>query len=177
MQQLQCVAILWQATTRNMAKISISEAARLTGKNRSTLHRHIKTGKISKEFDDESNPVLDTSELARVYPSFKFAVAEQQSAVMLQSNSKQQAAIPCETGNATVEVELLKLRLQNAEEKITIEESRRREAEQREREAKEEINRLLGIVENHTYLLAAPQTPKETHPEQPRPGWWKRLFS
>jgi hypothetical protein len=160
-----------------MAKISISEAARLTGKNRSTLHRHIKSGKLSKEFDNESNPVLDTSELARVYPSFKVAVAKQQASVVSQSNSKQQAAIPYETGNATVEIEILKLKLQNAEEKITIEESRRREAEQREREAKEEINRLLGIVERHTFLLAAAQTPEEAHAEQPRPGWWKRLFS
>ena len=177
LQQLQHVATLWQATACNMAKISISEAARLTGKNRSTLHRHIKTGKLSKDSDDEGNPVLDTSELARVYPSFKVPVAKQHPPVVLQSNSKQQAATPYETSYATVEIELLKLRLQNAEEKITIEESRRREAEQREREAKEEINRLLGIVEKHTYLLAASQAPEEVPSEQPRTGWWKRLFS
>jgi excisionase family DNA binding protein len=30
-----------------MAKISISEAARLTGKSRTTLHRLIKTGELS----------------------------------------------------------------------------------------------------------------------------------
>ena len=50
-----------------MAKHTISEAARLTGKARSTLHRHIKSGKLSKGEDDDGMPVIDTSELQRVY--------------------------------------------------------------------------------------------------------------
>lgn len=50
-----------------MAKHSISEAAKLTGKARSTLHRHIKDGKISKETDADGQPVIDTAELVRVY--------------------------------------------------------------------------------------------------------------
>ena len=52
-----------------MPKISISEASRRTGKPRSTLHRHIKTGKLSKEFDELGNPIIDMSELERVYGS------------------------------------------------------------------------------------------------------------
>src|SRR5512147_425935 len=50
-----------------MPKISISEASRRTGKPRSTLHRHIRTGKLSKEFDELGNPIIDMSELERVY--------------------------------------------------------------------------------------------------------------
>lgn len=50
-----------------MAKHNISEAARLAGKSRSTLHRHIKSGKLSKETDHSGDPVIDTSELKRVY--------------------------------------------------------------------------------------------------------------
>jgi hypothetical protein len=50
-----------------MTKISISEAARLTGKPRSTLHRHIKNGKLSKEQDGMGHPVLNIAELERVY--------------------------------------------------------------------------------------------------------------
>ena len=50
-----------------MAKHSISEAAKLTGKARSTLHRHLKEGKISKETDVDGQPVIDTAELVRVY--------------------------------------------------------------------------------------------------------------
>jgi hypothetical protein len=50
-----------------MAKISISEASRRTGKPRSTLHRHIRTGKLSREFDELGNPIIDMSELERAY--------------------------------------------------------------------------------------------------------------
>lgn len=176
---LHIVATLSQATACNMAKISISEAARLTGKNRSTLHRHIKAGKLSKHFDQDNNPVLDTSELSRVYPSFKIPGAKQQATTVLRNSGMQQVAIPQKPENATVEIALLKLKLQYAEEKTAMEESRRREAEQRERETKEEVNRLLSVVEKQTYLLAAAPTPEAAHPEPdpPKPGWWKRLFS
>lgn len=50
-----------------MAKHSISEASRLTGKARSTIHRHLTSGKISKEVGEDGSPVIDTSELVRVY--------------------------------------------------------------------------------------------------------------
>lgn len=162
-----------------MAKISISEASRLTGKNRSTLHRHIKSGKLSKIMDGDT-PVLDTSELVRVYPSFKVPVAVQHDAVVLQMNSMQQAATGGKPFDATVEIETLKLKLRHAEEKIATEENRRRESEHREREAREEITRLLNIVEKQTYLLtAAPgqQARKEAlSGNEPKKGWLRRLF-
>ena len=97
-----------------MAKISISEASRLTGKNRSTLHRHIKSGKLSMIMDGDV-PVLDTSELARVYSSFKSPVALQQDAGVLQSGAMRQVATGGSSANATVEIELLQLKLQHAE--------------------------------------------------------------
>lgn len=50
-----------------MVKHSISEASRITGKSRSTIHRHIKSGKVSKEISEDGSPVIDTSELQRVY--------------------------------------------------------------------------------------------------------------
>ena len=169
-----------KATACNMAKISISEASRLTGKNRSTLHRHIKSGKLSKFLDDDNNPTIDTSELARVYPSFKVPVAMQHVANLLRDGEKQQVATGGETANATAEIEFLKLKLLHAEEKIGIEENRRRESEQREREAREEITRLLNIVEKQTYLLtAAPaqEAPKEDLPtSKSKKGWLQRLF-
>lgn len=48
-------------------KHNISEAARIVKKSRSTIHRHIKQGKLSKEEDEDGMPVVDTSELHRVY--------------------------------------------------------------------------------------------------------------
>jgi len=50
-----------------MAIVSISEAARLTGKTRATIHRHINTGKLSKTKDDTGMAGVDISELIRVY--------------------------------------------------------------------------------------------------------------
>ena len=50
-----------------MAIVSISEAARLTGKTRATIHRHINTGKLSKTKDDAGTIGIDISELIRVY--------------------------------------------------------------------------------------------------------------
>lgn len=48
-----------------MAIVSISEASRLTGKTRATIHRHINTGKISKTKDDTGATGIDISELIR----------------------------------------------------------------------------------------------------------------
>lgn len=171
------VVICCKTTACNMAKISISEASRLTGKNRSTLHRHIKSGKLSTIMDGDV-PAIDTSELARVYPSFKSPVALQQEAVVLQSGAMRQGATGSPSANATVEIELLKLKLQHAEEKMVIEENRRRESEHREREAREEINRLLSIVEKHTYLLAAaPEQESSAKQESAKKSWWQRVFN
>jgi hypothetical protein len=50
-----------------MPKVSLSEAARLTGKARQTIHRHIDKGKLTKEIDGTGSPVLDVAELERVY--------------------------------------------------------------------------------------------------------------
>ncbi|WP_284461749.1 hypothetical protein [Chryseobacterium sp.] len=47
--------------------MSISEASRLTGKTRATIHRHINTGKLSKTKDDTGVIGIDISELIRVY--------------------------------------------------------------------------------------------------------------
>jgi len=56
-----------------MAVVSISEAARLAGKGRSTIQRHIKSGKLSANIDAAGNPVIDTSELCRAYGAIQVA--------------------------------------------------------------------------------------------------------
>lgn len=50
-----------------MALHSISEAARVANKARSTIHRHIKEGKLSKVLGADGRPAIETSELHRVY--------------------------------------------------------------------------------------------------------------
>lgn len=53
-----------------MANVTITEAARLTGKSTQTLYRHIKSGKLSRLPDGS----LDTSELMRVYGAMQPSV-------------------------------------------------------------------------------------------------------
>ena len=62
-----------------MAKISISEAARLTGKSRTTLYRLMSTGKLSTCTGEKNEKMLDTSELLRVFGAFSGCTGEQPS--------------------------------------------------------------------------------------------------
>jgi DNA-binding transcriptional MerR regulator len=50
-----------------MAQVSISEAARLSRRSRTTLYRYKDEGKLSFSVDSQGNPVIDTAELIRVF--------------------------------------------------------------------------------------------------------------
>jgi len=60
-----------------MAKVSISEAARLTGKSRTTLHRLIKTGELSTCSGVRNAKMVDISELIRVFGEISKPVNKQ----------------------------------------------------------------------------------------------------
>lgn len=60
-----------------MTKISISEAARLTGKSRTTLHRLIKTGELSTCHGARNARMVDVSELIRVFGPLEYRPSEQ----------------------------------------------------------------------------------------------------
>lgn len=50
-----------------MALVSITQAAKLVRKNRSTLYRDIERGRLSKTISPEGETQIDTSELLRTY--------------------------------------------------------------------------------------------------------------
>lgn len=54
-----------------MAQLSVSAAARAVGKDRGTIHRYIKSGKLSTTRDAAGNTVVETSELLRVFGALK----------------------------------------------------------------------------------------------------------
>lgn len=55
-----------------MAKISISEAAKLAGISRTHLYKgYINTGKLSTATNDQGKRCIETSELSRVFPSLQ----------------------------------------------------------------------------------------------------------
>jgi len=73
----------------SMALVSVTEAARLTGKNRATIHRYIKQGKLSQISDATNTKKVETSELIRVFGSLTAT-----SATPLQSDAMQHDATP-----------------------------------------------------------------------------------
>ncbi|OZS71985.1 hypothetical protein CHI95_24250 [Providencia rettgeri] len=54
-----------------MAQVSISEAAKLTGKSRRTIQRYVATGKVSLSRSDATGKSIDISELIRVFGDLK----------------------------------------------------------------------------------------------------------
>ncbi|MCE4093430.1 helix-turn-helix domain-containing protein, partial [Klebsiella pneumoniae] len=54
-----------------MARVSISEAARLTGKSRTKLKRLIKAGDLSTCSSKRNEKMVDTSELLRDFSPFE----------------------------------------------------------------------------------------------------------
>ena len=51
-----------------MAMLNITQAARAAGVDRATIHRALKSGRLSATTDDTGARAVDTAELARVFP-------------------------------------------------------------------------------------------------------------
>lgn len=71
-----------------MAKVNLSKAALLAGKNRTTIWRHINTGRLSIERDRDGNPMVDTSELIRVYGELRPEATPKKKNIQQQAKEK-----------------------------------------------------------------------------------------
>ena len=60
-----------------MTIVSKAEAARLTGKGRNTIGRHLDSGKLSGRRSEDGDWEIDISELIRVYGELKKAGGEE----------------------------------------------------------------------------------------------------
>lgn len=135
-----------------MALHSLSEAARISGKSRSTIHRHIKEGKLSKVLGDDGKPAVETSELHRVYGSLSQSVPQPHTKVFQDETYE----TPAWRGDA----ETLTIQLQALE---------------RERDSlKEERDRWAAQAERLTLLLTNVEPPKTSAnaPSTQRRGLW-----
>lgn len=52
---------------RTASELSLTQAAKITGKSKSTINRAIKSGKISARRHDDGSYSIDASELSRVF--------------------------------------------------------------------------------------------------------------
>lgn len=86
-----------------MPFVSISEAARLTGKARSTLHKYIKQGKLSTTTDGrDKTKKIEISELLRVFGSIDATGSDTVTAV-----AKLQQTTPNETHALQTKLQIL----------------------------------------------------------------------
>ena len=72
-----------------MTLVSISEAARLTGKARSTLHKYIKQGRLSTTTDSDNSKKIEISELLRVFGPLTGVVSDTVTSVVKQQQTTQ----------------------------------------------------------------------------------------
>jgi len=114
-----------------MSIVSISEAARLTGKARSTIQAHIKIGKISKTTDHHTGNVgIETSELIRVFGKIKIqnttdATRSENVAISQQTTGNTTDATNHHTDNTTDQnIEILQLKSENERLKAVLEAKR-----------------------------------------------------
>ncbi|EDU61058.1 MULTISPECIES: helix-turn-helix domain-containing protein [Providencia] len=95
-----------------MALVSISEAARLTGKSRRTIQRYVATGKLSMSQSDATGKSIDISELIRVFGAIKqvdvTASATDDDVTMSQSDTLNNDKKELENQLLQQQVELLK---------------------------------------------------------------------
>lgn len=94
-----------------MAKVNLTQGAKLAGISRSTINRHLKEGIISKEIGEDGKPCVDTSELQRVYGIVSHGVPRRNVPMT-------QRGTPPEITENMIEIKLLRAELTAAKERL-----------------------------------------------------------
>lgn len=137
-------------------KYSLSEAAKATGKNKTTIQRAIKNGKISASKGDRGSYEIDPSELHRVFPT----AAAQHKAQHPQSNDTQRGEITHDSNHLARVLEL--------EKELAVAREKANGLEAQKDQMSDTINDLrkrLDSSEGRVTALLADNRPK-------RSSWW-----
>ena len=141
-----------------MPQVGLSEAARLTRRNQSTIHRAMKTGRISFTVSPTGERQVDTAELDRVF------------GVNGHRGNGASNARPGESQPAhAVEIALLRQQLHDRDESIRDLRARfdASEAERRAVQAQ-----LTALLTDQRPTPAAPDADRTNPPAAPRRSWW-----
>lgn len=130
-----------------MMQLSLGQAARQTGKSKSTLTRAIKSGRLSAHRSDDGSYLIEPSELFRVWPATG-------SATLDAPPSGEPHATPDDT------LAVMRVRLEAAQAALD-----------RERELNSDLTRRLDRAEERVLLL----THREGAGEPPK-GFLRRLW-
>jgi len=135
-----------------MPKLSITEAARLYGKSRSTLYKQNKNGVLSFSAGDDGRPCIDLSEMIRVYGPVPNQYTQENE--LKHENTHEERAF-----EALLEI-------------IKRQEKQLLQADEREawlRERLEQSQRQLDRAQQQIQLLT---DQKPSKPSRNRPWWW-----
>lgn len=147
-----------------MAELTLSQAAKLTRKSKSTLNRAIKSGRLSAVRNEDGTFSIDPSELMRVFPE----TAPERNSELAGGRSLDRSG----TGVEPAEINALRVELAKAEQRAAVAEA---QAEERAR-ALEAAERNISDLRR---MLPPPAT--KTMPTQntaidvDRP-WWRKIF-
>lgn len=152
-----------------MTQLTVRDAADRVGVTRQTIFKYIRQGKLSATLSRDGQKQIDVSELIRVFGELQQATGTTGYSSDSRTQSSKSPTTPT-TVALQIELERMKSMLEFKQAELAlakerIEELKGREAQvkEREREAVEERNRLIGVIEQQNRLLAAPT------PTQPKP--------
>lgn len=126
-----------------MALVSISEAARLVRKSRSTLYKtYIETGKLSVGQDSATGrPVVDTSELIRVFGAIYTTHATGHA-----TDTKTHNATPNATPPRDMAIDLLRQLVKSKEDQLAAAKEQLRVAQEREEWMRKQVDEMTGMM-------------------------------
>ncbi len=128
-------------------KYSVSDAAKVVGKSRSTINRDIRNGKLTVQKDDKGKPFIELVELERVYDRVNIDALSEATLTKQPDTTYVDALIQ----SKDAEIELLKRQLDDMAHRLDASDTERRR-----------------VTEQLTGLL--------TDQRERGLGWWSRMF-
>jgi hypothetical protein len=158
-----------------MSKVTVREAAILTGKSRETINAATKDGTLSFSLNGRNTKVIDIAELERVYPIVNSIEK------LNQSDAVRTSQEVSEEGQTEVREQLavLKERLESySREKEMILQERDRERRQLQSEIETLRSTLEKAQEQHgkAMLLLTDQSENKSKPQSNGAGEWEKAF-
>lgn len=164
-----------------MALVSITEAAKLVRKNRSTLYRDIEKGRLSKTVTPEGETQIDTSELLRTYG---YIHSDEEDNPDAHSQERTRIAILEEKTRSLERALALEAELRKIKDQVTNE-LRARLADK---------DNVIKVLESKVMFLeydkqvesqppkqpedtSRPGTARTAQQVMPRKGWWARFLN
>ncbi|RJG06083.1 hypothetical protein D3870_08750 [Noviherbaspirillum cavernae] len=156
-----------------MALVSITEAAKLVHRNRTTIYRDIERGRLSKTVSPEGDTRIDTSELLRTYGRLYPDVAN---------------GSDDESARDKVKVAILEEKNRSLERALALEGELRRIKDQVTSELRARLtdkDSVIKVLESKVLLLeydkqvaSGPTAKKKDNgPVESKKSWWNRLLN